>query len=82
MIMFGKRPRGLSGKNLRHAEVCENDMTLARKEDVCRFDVPMYNATRMQNFQSTYQLGHVEASEGDGYVATAKVKVTPQISLV
>jgi hypothetical protein len=77
-----RRPRAASGKNLGHAEVCEDDVAVVREEDVGRFDVPVYYATRVQGFQSTNQLGHVKAREGDGYVATAKVEVITQIRLV
>ena len=41
------------GKDLGHAEICEDDMAIFREEDVCRFDVPVYYAPRMQVFQST-----------------------------
>jgi hypothetical protein len=78
-----RRPRAASGKkNLGHAKVCEDDVAVVREEDVGRFDVPVYDATRVQGFQSTDQLGHVKAREGDGYVATAKVEVIAQIRLV
>jgi hypothetical protein len=43
----------VSGKDLGQAKICEDDVTIVREEDVCRFDVPMYDAPRMQVFQST-----------------------------
>jgi hypothetical protein len=72
----------MPGKDLGHAEICEDDMAIFREEDVCRFDVPVYYAPRMQVFQGTNQLGHVKASEIDGCVATAMVEVALQIRLM
>jgi hypothetical protein len=50
-------------------------MTIIREEDISRFDVPMYDAMRMQNLQSTDQLGSVEARKRNRHAAAAKVKV-------
>ena len=62
-------------KKLCHAEIGEDDMTIVREEDICGFDVPMYDAMRMQNLEGTNQLGSVEARKRNGHATAAKVKI-------
>jgi hypothetical protein len=69
-------------KNLGQAKVCEDYVAIVCEEDVGWFDVPVYYAARVQGFKSTDKLGHVEASKGDGYVATPKVEVITQIRVI
>ena len=50
-------------------------MSIIREEDIRRFDVPMYDAMRVQNLQSTNQLGSVEARKMNRHAAAAEVEV-------